>query len=76
MILICGGGPGPCRRFPKDAGLALATFEGVLDSGGPYGQNGYYFRLRVDRIDNLEHAAKFSVRGQPAWVPAGCGESK
>jgi hypothetical protein len=39
------------RKFPKGMGLALATFEGRFESGGPYGDGGYPFKFTVDKME-------------------------
>jgi hypothetical protein len=52
-------------------GLALATFEGTFEKGGPYGDGGYRFKLNVDKIDKLEATAKASNHGIP-WIPTNC----
>lgn len=57
------------RKFPDGMGLALATFEGKFESGGPFGDGGYQLMLTVDKIENLEGVAKISVNHVPAWVP-------
>lgn len=60
------------RKFPEGMGLALATFEGTFESGGPYGDGGYRLKFTVASIEKLEHTAKASVRHQPTWVPNNC----
>jgi hypothetical protein len=60
------------RKFPKGMGLALATFVGTFESGGPYGDGGYPFKLTVDQIEKLEATAKPSPSHDPAWVPENC----
>lgn len=42
------------HKFPKGMGLALATFEGTFESGGPYGDSGYRLKFTVDKIEKLE----------------------
>jgi hypothetical protein len=56
------------RRFPK-AGSVLATFEGLLEGTGPYGDGGYQFKFTVDRIENLEHKTNPSPANRPEWMP-------
>ena len=63
------------RRFPKGMGIALATFVGTFESGGPYGDGGYRFKLTVDRIEKLEGAEKASPSHIPTWVPQNCETS-
>jgi hypothetical protein len=60
------------RRFPKGMGLSLATFEGIFEAGGPYGDGGYRLKLIIDKIEKLEATAKISTRHEPAWVPKDC----
>jgi hypothetical protein len=64
------------RKFPKGMGLVLATFEGKLESGGPYGDGGYRLKFTVDKIEKLEDKAKASGRSEPAWVPQNCATSE
>jgi hypothetical protein len=59
------------RSFPK-AGLALGTFVGTLETGDNYGTLGERSRLLIDEIESVEHAARFSKRKEPRWVPKGC----
>jgi hypothetical protein len=63
------------HKFPKGMGLALATFEGMFESGGPYGDGGYHFKFTVDKIEKLETVAKPSTAHHPAWVPKDCATS-
>lgn len=63
------------RKFPRGMGLALATFEGTFESGGPYGDGGYRFKFTVDKIEKLEGTAKASPNGEPAWIPKDCETS-
>jgi len=63
------------HKFPKGMGLALATFEGTFESGGPYGDGGYRLRFTVDKIERLEAMAKPSAHHDPAWVPKDCETS-
>lgn len=56
-------------------GLALATFEGTFESGGPYGDGGYRLKFTVDKIEKLEAVAKPSTDHHPAWVPKDCETS-
>ena len=63
------------RKFPKGMGLALATFEGKFESGGPYGDGGYRLKFTVDKIEKLERTAKASARHDPSWVPKNCEAS-
>jgi hypothetical protein len=63
------------HKFPKGMGLALATFEGTFESGGPYGDGGYRLRFTVDKIGKLEAMAKPSAHHDPAWVPKECETS-
>jgi hypothetical protein len=63
------------RKFPKGMGLALATFTGTFESGGPYGDGGYRLKLSVDQIEKLEGTAKPSPSYSPAWVPQNCEKS-
>jgi hypothetical protein len=60
------------RKFPKGMGLSLATFEGIFEAGGPYGDGGYRLKFTIDTIENLEATAKISTRHEPAWVPKDC----
>jgi hypothetical protein len=62
------------HKFPKGMGLALATFEGTFESGGPYGDGGYRLKFTVDKIERLEAMAKPST-DHPAWVPKDCETS-
>src|SRR5579883_3651657 len=64
------------RKFPKGMGLALATFVGTFESGGPYGDGGYRLKFSVDQIEKLEATAKPSPSREPAWVPKNCESSK
>jgi len=64
------------RKLPKGMGLALATFVGTFESGGPYGDGGYRFKFAVDQIEKLEATAKPSPSREPAWVPKNCESSK
>jgi hypothetical protein len=57
------------HSFPKGMGFVLATFSGVLESSGPYGDGGYRFKLTVDRIDKVEHRANPSPSHHPPWIP-------
>jgi len=59
------------HRFPKGMGLALATFDGTFEVGGPYGLGGYRFRLTVDKIEKIEATSKPSPH-EPSWVPKNC----
>jgi hypothetical protein len=61
------------RKLPRGMGLALATFEGALEGGGPYGDGGYRLRFTVDKVEKLEATAKASADHEPAWVPRNCG---
>lgn len=63
------------RKLPKGMGLALATFAGTFESGGPYGDGGYRLKFTVDQIENLEGTAKASPNHNPAWVPENCEKS-
>jgi hypothetical protein len=63
------------RKFPRDMGLVLATFEGKFESGGPYGDGGYRLQLMVEQIEKLEAVAKASAQHDPAWVPKNCEKS-
>jgi hypothetical protein len=63
------------RKFPKGMGLALATFVGTFESGGPYGDGGYRFKFAVDEIEKLEGTAKASPSHNPAWVAQNCEKS-
>ena len=63
------------RKFPKGMGLALATFEGTFEAGGPYGGGGYRLKITVDKIEKLERTAKASGRHDPPWVPKNCEPS-
>jgi hypothetical protein len=63
------------RKFPKGMGLALATFEGKFDGGGPYGDGGYRLKLTVEKIETVEATAKPSAHHDPAWVPKNCETS-
>lgn len=63
------------RKLPRGMGLALATFVGTFESGGPYGDGGYRFKLTVDQIEKLEGTAKASPSHNPAWVPQNCEKS-
>jgi hypothetical protein len=63
------------HKFPKGMGTVLATFEGKFDNGGPFGGGGYQFRLRVDKIENLERKAKTPHGEEPIWVPTNCNTS-
>jgi hypothetical protein len=60
------------RKFPKGMGLSRATFEGIFEAGGPYGDGGYRLKLIIDKIKELEATAKISTRHEPAWVPKDC----
>jgi hypothetical protein len=62
-------------KLPRGMGLALATFVGTFESGGPYGDSGYRFKFTVDQIENLEGTAKASPSHDPAWVPQKCKKS-
>src|SRR6266403_1172509 len=57
------------RKFPKGMGFVLATFEGTLQGGGPYGDGGYRFKFAVDKIENLENKANPSRDQHPTWIP-------
>jgi hypothetical protein len=57
------------RKFPRGMGFVLATFEGVFQSGGPFGDGGYRYRLAVDKIEALEKKANPSPAHRPAWIP-------
>lgn len=56
-------------KFPKGMGSVLATFVGMLNGGGPYGDGGYRFLFTVERIEDLEHKAKPRLHHFPAWIP-------
>ena len=60
------------RKFPKGMGLALATFVGTFESGGPYGDGRCHFKFTADQIEKLEHTAKASPNHNPVWVPQNC----
>lgn len=60
------------RKFPKGMGLALATFEGSVESGGPFGDGGYRLKFTVKKIEKLEAVAKASAQHDPVWVPTNC----
>jgi hypothetical protein len=57
------------HKFPKGMGFVLATFEGTLQGGGPYGDGGYRFKFAVDKIENLENKANPSPDHHPSWIP-------
>lgn len=57
------------HKFPKGMGFVLATFEGVFQSGGPFGDGGYRFKLAVDKIEAVENKANPSPAHRPAWIP-------
>ena len=63
------------QEFPKGMGLALATFEGTFETGGPYGDGGCRLKFTVDKIEKLEGTAKPSSHPAPAWLPPNCSES-
>src|SRR5260370_14654823 len=63
------------RKFPKGIGLVLATFEGTMQTGGPYGDGGYRAKFTVDKIENIEAKAKPSPNRKPTWVPRDCEAS-
>jgi hypothetical protein len=63
------------RKFPKGMGLALATFAGTFESGGPYGDGGYRFKFTVDQIEKLEATAKPSPSHDESWVPQNCDKA-
>jgi hypothetical protein len=67
-----GGSLDLLRKLPKGMGLALATFSGKFEIGGPYGDGGYRFRFTIDRIERLEAKAKPSARHEPDWAPQNC----
>lgn len=60
------------RKFPKDAGLALATFTGTLQGNGPYGDGRFTYQLVVTHIEHLEATAHPSASHVPEWFPKGC----
>jgi hypothetical protein len=64
-----GGSKKLLHKFPKGMGFVLATFEGTLQGGGPYGDGGYRFKFAVDKIENLENKANPSPEHHPAWIP-------
>jgi hypothetical protein len=45
------------KRFPHGMRLARATFGGTFETGGPFGDGGYRYRLVVDQIDRVEAIA-------------------
>jgi hypothetical protein len=57
------------HKFPKGMGLVIATFEGTLQGGGPYGDGGYRFKFAVDKIENLENKTNPSPDHHPSWIP-------
>jgi hypothetical protein len=59
-------------KFPKGMGFALATFGGVFETGGPYGDGDYRFRLTVSHIESVEATAHPSEAGNPPWTAADC----
>ncbi len=60
------------HRFPKDMGLVLAVFAGVLESGGPYGDGGYRLKFTIDQVWAPEASAHPSATSLPSWVPRSC----
>jgi hypothetical protein len=60
------------RKFPKGTGLVLATFEGVLEGPGNYGDGGYRFKFIVHRVTNLEHAVSPKPYEDFPWAPFPC----
>jgi hypothetical protein len=55
------------HKFPEGMGTVLATFEGTLQDGGPYGSGEYRLKFTVDKIESLENRAKPSQH--PSWIP-------
>ena len=53
-------------------GVALATFVGKFEGGGPYGDGGCGFKLSVDQIEKVEVAARPSGHHDPPWMPKNC----
>jgi hypothetical protein len=60
------------KRFPKGMGLTLATFSGVFETGGPFGDGGYRYRLTVDHIENVEATTHPSEANRPPWTNRDC----
>jgi hypothetical protein len=60
------------QRFPSGMGLGLATFTGILESGGPFGDGGYRYRFTIDQIDAVEATAHPSATSPPNWEPQNC----
>jgi len=60
------------NKFPKGTGLALATFSGKFEVGGPFGDGGYRYRLSVDHIMRLEATGHPSEANQPPWTVSNC----
>ena len=58
-------------KFPKGMGVILATFEGLLEGPGTYGDGQYRLRITVTKIENLERVWKPSDV-EPDWVPKNC----
>lgn len=59
-------------KFPKGMGLVLATFSGIFETGGPFGDGGYRYKLTVDKIDLVEAVGHPSEAGQPPWSDRDC----
>jgi hypothetical protein len=62
------------NRFPKGMGLALATFSGRFETGGPFGGGGYRFLLTVDDLSNVEAIAHPTDADKPPWRIKDCSE--
>jgi hypothetical protein len=60
------------HKFPEGMGDALATFSGVFEGPGTYGDGRYRFKLVVRQIENVENTAKASSTIKPKWFPADC----
>jgi hypothetical protein len=61
-------------RFPKGMGLALATFSGQFETGGPFGSGEYRFLFIVDDLSNVEAMAHPTDAEKPPWKIKDCSE--
>lgn len=60
------------KKFPREMGLARATFLGKFETGGPFGDGGYRYRLIVNQIDSVEAIGHPSEASQPPWEDRNC----